>query len=101
MLDVKSTLGFLKQAPLLTLGLLLLGLSGWLSLVVLRRLTETGHKTRGYFEMWPMIGTIPVAYLYLKERSQRGWPAWPAYLIWIFAIAGLAALVAGLFQLPS
>jgi hypothetical protein len=88
-----------RHDPLMIVGLLLVGSSSWLSVVVLRRLLDNGYKFRGYFEMWPMIGTMPLAYLHLQARKQNGWSAWPAYLIWIFAIAGLAALVAGLFRL--
>jgi hypothetical protein len=99
--NLKSTLGFMEQQPLLVLGFLLLGLSGWQSFVVLRRLVDSGYSWRGYRATWPMIGTMPLAYLYLKARKQNGWSPWPAYLIWIFAISGSAALVAGLFRLSS
>ena len=99
--DLKSILGFAEQNPLAAAGLLLIGLSGWQSFVVLRRLTESGYKFPGVVAMWPMIVTMPLAYLRLKHRSQRAWSAWPAYLIWFFAVGGVASLVAGLFQLAG
>jgi hypothetical protein len=90
-----------RHDPLLIVGLLLVGVSGWLPFVVLRRLMESGYKWPGYGASWPMIGTVPVAYLYLKARRQKGWSPWPAYSIWICLITGLVALVAGLFRLPG
>ena len=90
-----------RHDPLLIVAFLLIGASGWLSFVVVRRLSECGYKTGGFVSSWPLIGTMPLAYLHLKARTQRGWSPWPAYLIWIFALAGIAALVAGLFLLPD
>jgi hypothetical protein len=90
-----------RHDPLVVIGFLLIGLSGWQSFVIYRRLAESGYKIRGYFAMWPTIGTMPLAYLHLKHRSQRGWSAWPAYLVWLLTVAGTAALVAGLFRLPD
>jgi len=94
-------MAMVRHDPLLIVGLLLIGLSSWLSFVVFRRLQECGYRWRGYIASGPMIGTMPLAYLYLKERKRRGWSPWPAYLIWIFLITGLAALVAGAFRLPG
>jgi len=90
-----------QHDPLMIVGLLLIGASGWLSFVVFKRLNETGYKSGGYAASWPLIGTMPLAYLNLKARKQRGWSPWPAYLIWIFAVTGIAALVAGLVLLPD
>jgi hypothetical protein len=91
----------MRQDPLVVIGFLLIGLSGWQSFVIYRRLSASGYKWRGYREAWPLIGTVPVAYLYLKARKENGWSAWPAYLIWISAIAGISALVVGLFRLSG
>jgi hypothetical protein len=90
-----------RHDPLLIVAFLLIGASGWLSFVVFRRLIEHGYKTGGFSASWPLIGTMPLAYLYLKARKERGWSPWPAYFIWIFAVAGIAAMVAGLFLLPD
>jgi hypothetical protein len=88
MVDLKSTLQFVRHDPLVVLGFLLVGLSAVLSFIVFRRLATCGYKTGGYFAMWPMIVTVPLAYLHLKARSQHGWSAWPAYLIWFPQLPG-------------
>jgi len=90
-------MAMVRHDPLLILGLLLIGLSSWLSLVVLRRLQESGYKWHGYVVSLGRSGTIPLAYLYLKARKKEGWSPWPAYLIWICLITGLAAVIGGLF----
>jgi hypothetical protein len=90
-----------RHDPLVVIGFVLIGLSGWQSFVIYRRLATSGYKWRGYREAWPLIGTMPIAYLYLKERKENGWSPWPAYLIWIFAVGGTAALVVGLFHLAG
>ena len=88
-----------RHDPLLILGFLLLGLSGWQSFVIYRRLAGIGYRWQKYREVWPLIGTMPLVYLHLNARKQKGWRAWPAYLVWIFAVTGIAALVTGLFRL--
>jgi hypothetical protein len=101
MVDLKSILQFVRHDPLVVLGFLLVGLSAVLSFIVFRRLATCGYKTGGYFAMWPMIVKVPLAYVYLKARSQHGWSAWPAYLVWLSGAAGMATLVVGLFRLPG
>ena len=99
MVDLQSILGFTEHAPLAVLGLLLIGLSGWQSFVILRRLSASGYRLPSVFAVWSMIGTMPLAYLHMKNRSERGWSAWLAYLIWVSTVAGIASLAAGLFRL--
>jgi hypothetical protein len=101
MSNLDLIMGMVRHDPLLIVGLLLVGLSGWLSFVVYRRLAQNGYEWPGYRESWPLIGTMPLAYLYLRARKENGWSPWPAYSIWICLITGLAALVAGLFRLPG
>src|SRR5258708_33434565 len=101
MSDFNLILTMARQDPLLIVGLFLLGFHVWLSMIVLRRLLGSGYKPSGFIAMWPMIGTMPLAYLHLRDKTKHGWSPWTAYLIWVTALAGIAALVAGLFRLPG
>jgi hypothetical protein len=97
MIGLKIIVGFTEHNPLAVLGFLLLGLAGWQSFVVLRRLEESGHKMHSLPAVWMV--TMPFAYLNLSDKSRRGWSAWPAYLVWASAVAGIVVLATGLFRL--
>src|SRR5258706_1162808 len=99
MVHLKTIIEFTEHDPQAVLGFLLIGLSGWQSFVVLRRLEECGYKMHGLPTVW--IVTMPLAYLNLGDRYQRGWSVWPAYLVWASAVVGMVALVTGLFRLPG
>ena len=101
MFDVNAIIEIAHHDPLVILGFILIGLSGWPSFVIYRRLAQSGYKWEGYRKAWPLITTVPLAYLYLRERKQRGWSAWLAYTVWLSTVAGITALVVGLFRLPS
>jgi len=99
MVDLKTIIGFADHDPLAVLWFLLIGLSGWQSFVVLRRLSESGYKMHGLPTVW--IVTMPLAYLNLRDKSQYGWSVWPAYIVWASAVVGMVALVTGLFRVPG
>ena len=99
MISLKIIVGFTEHDPLAVLGFLLLGLSGWQSFVVLRRLEESGHKMNGLPTVWMV--KMPLVYLNLRDKSRRGWSAWPAYFVWASAIAGIVILAIGLFRLSA
>jgi hypothetical protein len=101
MFDRRVIIDMARHAPLVIVGFLLIGLSGWVSFIIYRRLAQSGYKWDAYSEVWPFISTLPLAYLYLRGRKQRGWSAWPAYIVLLSAVGGITPLVVGLFRLPG
>ena len=59
MIGLEIIAGFTEHDPLAVLGFLLLGLAGWQSFVVLRRLEESGHKMHDLPTVWMV--TMPLA----------------------------------------
>jgi len=94
--NLKMISYMIRHDPLLIAGLILIGISGILSISIQLKLVRLGHKFP--YSKYLTKSNWDLPQQYLRIRTEQGWSPWPAYLIWPAGIVGVICLLVGLFR---